>query len=256
MRFCVILLLCEDMKIKTKNKNSSLFNVHIPSFGLTSDGLESFYQIFTTPLEHWVLDLIDHITTVFIDLQKRLNRFWLKTQKTVALITYIPVILIIAVSLVFCWVNVQFIVTTAYQGFSISLQNELNRVVNHLTEVRFIQAYEEAMRLRELTPREVPSRVMLVRATAYSSTPDQTDDSPFITANGLQVYDGLIAANFLRHGTRIKIPELYGEKIFTVNDRMNPRYSHGAIDIWMKNRELAEQFGAQFVTIEVYDKKK
>src|SRR3990167_4180168 len=55
-----------------------------------------------------------------------------------------------------------------------------------------------------------PFYTMTVVATAYSSTPDQTDGSPFITANGLYVYDGLIAANFLPFGTRVKIPDHYG----------------------------------------------
>src|SRR3989338_1243839 len=58
-----------------------------------------------------------------------------------------------------------------------------------------------------------------VRATAYSSTPDQTDDTPFITANGTYVKDGIIAANFyvdgyrVPFGTLVRIPEIYGEKV-------------------------------------------
>src|SRR3989344_3213041 len=67
---------------------------------------------------------------------------------------------------------------------------------------------------------------MILAATAYSSTPDQTDDTPFITAKGTTVRDGIIAANFLPFGTRIKIPDIYGDKIFVVEDRMNRRYWH------------------------------
>src|SRR3989344_1966573 len=69
-------------------------------------------------------------------------------------------------------------------------------------------------------------REMLVAASAYSSTPDQTDDSPFITAWNTRVRDGIIAANFLPFGTKIKIPDAYGDKIFIVEDRMNRRYWH------------------------------
>src|SRR5258708_6536739 len=55
-----------------------------------------------------------------------------------------------------------------------------------------------------------------VRVTAYSSTPDQTDDTPFITASGYHVHDGVIAANFLPFGTKLTIPSVFGDKIFTV----------------------------------------
>ena len=46
-----------------------------------------------------------------------------------------------------------------------------------------------------------PKRVIYVTVTSYSSTPDQTDDSPFVTANGTWVHDGTLAANFLPFGT-------------------------------------------------------
>ena len=55
-------------------------------------------------------------------------------------------------------------------------------------------------------------RTRRVVATAYSSTPDQTDSTPFTTASGTQVRDGIIAANFYigRGGepfwTPVKIP--------------------------------------------------
>jgi len=91
-----------------------------------------------------------------------------------------------------------------------------------------------------------------VRATAYSSTPDQTDDTPFITASGTSVRDGIIAANFLPFGTQLRIPEIYGEKVFTVEDRMNKRYWHH-VDIWFPERSLAKAFGAQHVTIEIVE---
>jgi 3D (Asp-Asp-Asp) domain-containing protein len=90
-----------------------------------------------------------------------------------------------------------------------------------------------------------------VPVTAYSSTVDQCDDSPFITATGEHVYDGGIAANFLPFGTKVRIPELYGDKVFTVNDRMNSRYYYRA-DIWMETRQEAINFGLQTVTLEVF----
>lgn len=91
---------------------------------------------------------------------------------------------------------------------------------------------------------------VVVEASAYSSTPDQTDASPFTTASGTQVRDGVIATNFLPFGTVIKIPALYGDKVFVVEDRMNKRYWH-TIDLWFSSRELANQFGRKQVVIEI-----
>lgn len=96
------------------------------------------------------------------------------------------------------------------------------------------------------------AREMTIPASAYSSTPDQTDDTPFITANGAYVYDGLVAANFLPFGTKIKIPDIYGDKIFTVEDRMNKRYWH-KIDIWFPDRNSALQFGLKTVRIQILE---
>lgn len=88
----------------------------------------------------------------------------------------------------------------------------------------------------------------LLNVTAYSSTPDQTDDSPFISASGEYVYDGMIAANFLPFGTKVKIPELFGDKIFTVDDRMNRRYQE-RVDIWFPDRQSALNFGIKTAKI-------
>lgn len=96
-------------------------------------------------------------------------------------------------------------------------------------------------------------KTMVVAATAYSSSPDQTDSTPFITSNGKRVYDGLIAANWLPYNTKIRIPDLYGDKIFTVNDRMNARYATGRLDVWMQTRGEAKQFGIRRIKIEIVE---
>lgn len=90
----------------------------------------------------------------------------------------------------------------------------------------------------------------IVTATAYSSTVDQTDDQPFITASGTHVRDGVIAANFLPFGTIIKIPELFGDKTFVVEDRMNRRYFYH-VDVWFPTRQESADFGIKKVKIEV-----
>ncbi|MFA5186292.1 MAG: hypothetical protein WC551_07435 [Patescibacteria group bacterium] len=96
-----------------------------------------------------------------------------------------------------------------------------------------------------------PLRVKYVTVTAYSSTPGETDGSPFTTADGSRVRDGIIAANFLRFGTRVRIPELFGGKIFEVRDRMHPRFS-GRVDIWMPSSSEGRKFGLKHnVKIEI-----
>ena len=95
-----------------------------------------------------------------------------------------------------------------------------------------------------------PVKEYVITATAYSSTVDQTDDTPFVTASGTYVRDGIAAANFLPFGTVFRIPELYGDKIFIVEDRMNKRYWH-RVDIWFPERQMAKEFGVKQIRIEV-----
>lgn len=78
--------------------------------------------------------------------------------------------------------------------------------------------------------------------TAYSSTPDQTDDTPFTTASNTTVHDGVIASNFLAFGTKVQIPSLFGDKVFTVEDRMAKKHDD-KIDIWFLERHSAKRFG-------------
>lgn len=85
-------------------------------------------------------------------------------------------------------------------------------------------------------------RVVVTTATAYTSSVEECDSTPFITADGSHVRDGIIAANFLKFGTKVRIPDLYGDKVFEVHDRMNKRYSN-RIDIWMEKKVDARKFG-------------
>jgi 3D (Asp-Asp-Asp) domain-containing protein len=89
-----------------------------------------------------------------------------------------------------------------------------------------------------------------VPMTAYTSRPEETDDSPFITADGSHVADGIIAANFLPFGTKVRIPALFGDKVFEVHDRMNQRYSY-KVDVWMAGYHEAIQFGVRHADIEI-----
>ena len=102
-----------------------------------------------------------------------------------------------------------------------------------------------------LAPNELSlTRSMEVIITAYSSTEDQTWGDPFITASGNHVRSGIVAANFLPFGTKIRIPELFENKVFIVEDRMHPK-NDGKVDIWFPTREQALYFGVQKSRIEI-----
>ena len=100
-----------------------------------------------------------------------------------------------------------------------------------------------------------PRNTFTIPLTAYTSDPAQTDDTPCITASGLDVcergVENVVAANFLPIGTRVRIPELYGDRVFYVEDRMNERYYY-KMDIWMLELDDAKTFGVQYATVEVF----
>lgn len=96
-------------------------------------------------------------------------------------------------------------------------------------------------------------RKINVIATGYSSCPDETDETPLITASGDQVREGIVANNLLSFGTEIRIPEIYGDKTFVVEDRMHQRKGYYHIDIWFPSKEEAQNFGAKRTYIEVLE---
>jgi len=102
-------------------------------------------------------------------------------------------------------------------------------------------------------PKEAVRRIRVV-LTAYSSTAAQTDSTPFITANGTYVRDGIVANNGYPFGTQIRIPELYGNKVFSVEDRMHWRMGDYRFDIWFPSYEQAKNFGVRYAYVEVLAK--
>ncbi|MFH0891817.1 MAG: hypothetical protein V1867_03485 [Candidatus Falkowbacteria bacterium] len=92
--------------------------------------------------------------------------------------------------------------------------------------------------------------------TAYNSEKNQCDDSPCVTANGFNVCEhgteDTIAANWLKFGTQVRIPDLFGDRIFTVRDRMNERYDD-RVDIWMVDKTDAKKFGVRHAKIEILE---
>jgi 3D (Asp-Asp-Asp) domain-containing protein len=99
-----------------------------------------------------------------------------------------------------------------------------------------------------ITATDTVVSVLSMRITAYASVPDETDSTPFITADGSHVADGIAASNILPFGTRIEIPALFGDKIFTIHDRMSQRIKN-TIDLWMPSVRQAIIFGAEHASI-------
>ncbi|MDP2737076.1 MAG: hypothetical protein Q8O59_04870 [bacterium] len=128
----------------------------------------------------------------------------------------------------------------------ISSQNEVNQDI-------LVNIMEFNGKLPESEGAEIEfSRHITI--TAYNSEVGQTDDSPCITANGFNVcnygIEDTIAANFLPFGSKVKIPALFGDRIFVVRDRMNKRFSN-RVDVWMIERPDAVNFGVKIAKIEV-----
>jgi 3D (Asp-Asp-Asp) domain-containing protein len=135
--------------------------------------------------------------------------------------------------------------TNSYEVF----YNKLSSAINNFASSLNLQKTD----LKEAAKQEVEPSVKAERkivVTAYSSTPDQTDSSPFLTANGSFVKEGVIACNFLKFGTKVRIPEVYGDKILVVQDRMAIYNSH-KVDVWMETRAEALQFGVKRLTLEI-----
>lgn len=106
------------------------------------------------------------------------------------------------------------------------------------------------------TPKYKVVRTSTHTMTAYNSEAAQTDDSPCITANGFNVcehgVEDTIAANFLKMGTKVRIPDLFGDRVFVVRDRMNARHAN-RVDVWFKERSAAMKFGIKVAKIEVLE---
>ncbi|MFA5086711.1 MAG: hypothetical protein WC470_00160 [Candidatus Paceibacterota bacterium] len=134
----------------------------------------------------------------------------------------------------------------AYANKETSVNNSQNAIVYPINKQSLIGSNGL---LTQVKPEK--KKKILVVITAYSSTVDQTDDTPFITANGTRVRDGIVANNMLPFGAKIMIPELYGNKEFVVADRMNASKSDYHIDIWFPSYLEAKNFGVKRTYIEV-----
>ncbi|MFH1401431.1 MAG: hypothetical protein ABIG40_00460 [Parcubacteria group bacterium] len=136
------------------------------------------------------------------------------------------------------------------------LKNKLQDVFaqsdNQVLDMRALSLLQDNSLAQASNPQN-PKQIMKAIITAYSSTPEETDSTPFITAAGTPVRDGIVANNLLPFGAKIKIPDLYGDKIFVVEDRMNRRKGSNQFDIWFESKLAAKNFGVKTTYIEILE---
>lgn len=102
-----------------------------------------------------------------------------------------------------------------------------------------------------------PRKTVTMAVSAYTSDVAQTDSDPCTTASGLNVCtrnaEDIVATNYhyLPFGTPVRIPELFGDRIFFIHDRMNKRYT-ATVDVWMKDIADARKFGRKTATVEIF----
>lgn len=85
--------------------------------------------------------------------------------------------------------------------------------------------------------------------TAYTSSVDETDDTPFLTASGETTAPGTIACpSRFKFGTMIQIEK----RIFKCNDRMHKRFRDtNHFDIWVESKAEARQWGRKTVEVSI-----
>jgi len=97
-------------------------------------------------------------------------------------------------------------------------------------------------------------KILKLYVTAYSSTSEETDDTPCLTASGYDLcnhdLENVVACNFLPFGSQVIFPDLNPNKIYTVVDRMHKKYN-SRLDIWMRDRQSARNFGLKYLTVEI-----
>lgn len=98
-------------------------------------------------------------------------------------------------------------------------------------------------------------QVFWATVSAYNSVPEQTDDTPCISADGTDICrehrnGRLVCAAELPFGTRLEIP---GFGTCTVRDRTNPKY-RGTVDVHFGGADtidLAQQWGRKNLPVTI-----
>lgn len=129
---------------------------------------------------------------------------------------------------------------------SISMPNQAVEELGR--ELVFVQ---ENSLLAISSPKPQAVKTIKVIATAYSSSIWETDDTPYLTAACTMVREGVVANNKYPFKTKVRFPEIYGDKVFVVEDRMHWKKGPYQFDIWMDSYEKAKDFGVKIIEAEI-----
>jgi 3D (Asp-Asp-Asp) domain-containing protein len=90
-------------------------------------------------------------------------------------------------------------------------------------------------------------KTMIKIVTAYWPHPSETDETPCISASGMdicQIKKRICASNEFPFGTKL----LIDGKVWEVQDRMNPKFSD-RIDLFFKNKKEVEDWGKRKIKV-------
>lgn len=122
--------------------------------------------------------------------------------------------------------------------------------------------YEQPPEIPEVKTEEIivmiatttPHEFVRAEVSAYTSSVEETDDTPEINAMGTKPTHGSIACpTRYEFGTEV----IVNGKSYFCDDRMGPRYSGGDyFDVWLPTKKEAFIFGRQLLTVEIIHGKK
>ena len=111
-------------------------------------------------------------------------------------------------------------------------------------------------------------RILVLKATAYTSSIRETDSTPYITATGARTRVGIIAVSrdmldSLPYGSKVTLEDmgsarggagrfnyLFNNRVFVVEDTMHPR-KREQIDVWLPDRGMAIRFGVRSLRVTI-----
>ena len=100
-----------------------------------------------------------------------------------------------------------------------------------------------------LTYEKPKTRIERMLVTAYSSSEDETDSTPTLSASGESTHQGMVANNCLPFGTKV----IMEGGTYYVEDRGALRHGCQWLDLWMPSKEAALQFGRQKLLVTIYE---
>ncbi len=111
-------------------------------------------------------------------------------------------------------------------------------IVSYAWDAPVLDVVEAVVPVAPVVPEPAKTlKVDYIDITAYRPVFEECDSDPLVTADGTYipaVVDkvNIVASNNMPFGTKFRIPDHFGDKVFEVRDRMNARYTK-RVDILM-----------------------